>query len=1584
MPSVADLIDLRERAKAAQRDAEAAELNRRATEAAVNFGRQRRNVGADKLAQLKRDAQAARKQAGAARSTAQALKDQLELALDQLITGLKTDVPIALLPVRLETRFQRPAPDQPPSELLIRIYPDDIHQDTHELGLTDDEEKWGQHFWRETWRAGLVLENDPTYPERRKQELGAWQQLASRFGPTRAAYIARRLTPVNESARPAPVNTDPEVALAVEPGFDPNLAKRAFSWTRAAQARTLPDRWLVIAYRNGQSAKRQWGELIPAILNTGPNPSFKPPSKPDPAQSIPVDPGIHWMVDFAEAEVKGMGIRMKLTADEAASGFDRLIVLGVKGTLSKPEDGADELHKLIEVHRFTWGCGFVPQATPTNNTETVRSGYSREDVGFQTSFALEREPSQIAAEDGSHGAQAAVALGLDVADLACLRYANGHDQRNAAYFNRVLWPVTIGYFLDQFFNDVLPGYDKEKWRDYFIYLVRACGPLPTLRFGKQPYGLLPVTSLDYWQSDRMELVDFLRGLREVWRESLRGVAYASRDVNEVGKDLVETLGREAVSTNYSWRWARGPEFLDLFWRLPGQQVDPATLDTAKQILETSVIDLLQKIGLSGSQFTRLNKMTFARIAFDWEGPLVDPKEISETRPLTYNYIRALVDPQVSLDDIHNEAANLYPSDQPKPLLYRLLRQAMLLAYAEQVLRSNPNLWPSRMPPSPPRFEPELVDIEYDLNDDRPGDPSKTPTFWRVLTTKPPGSALSLGDQLRSQGLSVPDPLGGYLASLNQLADLPTAALERLLGETLDLSSHRLDAWISSLAVYRLNQFRRTQPTGIYLGGYSWVENVRPRENPSASDGFVHAPSTAQSTTAVVLRSGYLTHQAQPEGARLEIDLSSKRVRRAQRLIEGVRQGQPLGALLGYRFERALHDYDSSLQLNRVIAPLRELAPLTGGQPVPKDPNMPLEAITANNVVDGLKLLERYQKEKDLLDQFSEQEKKAIELALKDIRDAVDAIGDLAIAEGVHQAVQGNYLRAGATLDAISRGETPGEIEVIKTPQSGVAFTQRVTVLFSATLLPNTPWSRNRARAKAEPLLNAWAEQLLGDPSRVRCKVLYFNPGQDPFKDAPDQTADLNLSVLNLCALDIVYAPTITNTAQQTELELRLARRAMQNKPEEINPNARIRLVFARDPSFQNNDLTFPDLFEIARAVRELFTNSRALEARDLARSGTGSETGIVMSELEQRLTDSKSAWQTASQKLCELFDVTQQDALDKLKDEPFNVPQPSAGTKMNLLELNRIVGLPNRIDLVEVVSALDIPALSDLDKLRDALETFSAFAVQSAVPRSVSGDTAEARKELITQAQSIYAQVKDMDQKLFDIKNTSLGNTLEKLVVLFGEGFRVLPAFKLSNSSDFQSATQRRERAQDAEPEKVIPWLQKVTRVRDGARRLTTALTYAEVVSAGDGMAFQVAQFPFDEKDGWNVPKESARTGATSLVIYARANLDPRDVLVGLMIDEWVEVIPNRAMQTALTFHYDAPGACAPQAILLAISPDPSKPWDTDTLEAILNETLDLAKLRAVDYDDLSHFGHFLPALFTANNVGGDPHGDTVSSDFSQ
>ena len=91
-----------------------------------------------------------------------------------------------------------------------------------------------------------------------------------------------------------------------------------------------------------------------------------------------------------------------------------------------------------------------------------------------------------------------------------------------------------------------------------------------------------------------------------------------------------------------------------------------------------------------------------------------------------------------------------------------------------------------------------------------------------------------------------------------------------------------------------------------LGAYGWLENVQPQPQQTASAGFVHAPSLNQATTAAVLRAGYLAHNDASQRP-FEIDLSSGKVRLALHLLDGIRQGQPLGALLGYRLERAMHN-----------------------------------------------------------------------------------------------------------------------------------------------------------------------------------------------------------------------------------------------------------------------------------------------------------------------------------------------------------------------------------------------------------------------------------------------------------------------------------------------------------------------------------------------------------------------------------------------------------------------------------------------------------------------------------------------------
>ena len=100
--------------------------------------------------------------------------------------------PLVLFPVRLETRFFQ-QPDGT-TDLCVRVYPDKVHVDSHEPTLTDDELIWGKHFWEQLALAGANVE----------QQKAAWRQLADRYDPPRAAWVAhatRKLPCLRSTAR---------------------------------------------------------------------------------------------------------------------------------------------------------------------------------------------------------------------------------------------------------------------------------------------------------------------------------------------------------------------------------------------------------------------------------------------------------------------------------------------------------------------------------------------------------------------------------------------------------------------------------------------------------------------------------------------------------------------------------------------------------------------------------------------------------------------------------------------------------------------------------------------------------------------------------------------------------------------------------------------------------------------------------------------------------------------------------------------------------------------------------------------------------------------------------------------------------------------------------------------------------------------------------------------------------------------------------------------------------------------------------------------------------------------------------------
>lgn len=1464
------------------------------------------------------------------RTTADGLRpriEELRTAYDavtaRLLGSIDCKQPALLFPLRLETRFM--ASSTGAHSLCIRIYPDDVHIDTHEPALTADEQQWGSYFQTQA-KSG------------EDQQKRAWRQLTERFGIRRAAWIARVFDP----AKPLSVGS------------------RAGSWTRAPYSKVFPDRWVAMLYNNDRPVITAWSKPIQDVVATGPSPSSSNPGSSSlTAAGLPaVDDGMRWMIDFNSAVDAGLGMSLPITAEQAKRGFDRVLVLGFKSLNNA--DAAPRLIELFEAQHYTRGLSLLPQNAPTNNTEQSSAGEGPNNRDPEVAYAIELGnpligASPTAADDRLDGHWLAWALGIPASVFEHIRHADSTEQRDARRANRQLWPLDTPWLRRLLVNDN-SGSVPDFVGDHFPGYVIGRGPLPALCIGSQPYGILPVTSFDRVSRRARPVAESvflerLRSLQSVWC----GHAAAAYSVTR-GDDLIGLLAESGSSCNYVVQdFQNGPQ------------------------------------------------------------------------------------PPVSMD-----AATLV---------------AKLL----------------------------------------------------------PGSTIA-----------------------------PSAALE-----TLDACSHRPDAWVTSLATRRLDELRKAVPSGIRLGCYGWVEEVRPGSTwqsvtapagvsgavfqTTGNKGFLQAPSVTHAATAAILRSGYLSHLDQGQGNPFAVDLSSDRVRRAEWLLQGVRQGQPLGALLGYRFERRLHettppldqyiarfrtlagikddsdlakDYadvrskekiyedaqaayqlsndqaaraeaaaaTASANLNRLRtthdlyqavvnayaqlqgqlasaqqavtdaqaalnqhtatspvsalhtkrinkpgfqnvdivdsadlvdeadlatwtadqaslartlaqkrASLRDLltklnsgkqaaddaksqvtrldpliadatrtqttlqqaaqnadaqvkdkktafdkaekalsdARLVLAQAITQQWQTSLESVAANNVVDGLELRRRYRAALQStpprwdattvpfgdstfgFPPTTDQDFNTLKAQLQWLDEIVDAVADLILAESTYHLVEGNPLRAGATLDSIAGGEAPPpELEVISTPRTGVGLAHRMVVLFSAAAsfsVSSWPVDAQPPRAAAEPVLNAWAAMLLPNPAKVHCRAEFI----DRQAGTVVGSADILLSELRLSPLDVVYM-THAQGAQRAELEQRLIYYLLTTK--NVPATADIRLNYQRDSQLALDSFSFGELVETAQTVRKLFAGCRAIDSKDLAGTAENPDPAIKLDELSNRATAAQQAMQNALSSL--------QASVAALRNSP----------------------------------------TATLDGLSKSLLQASAFGIAGAIPVLGEQNSAQARVDLIAQGDSVVKEMAARLQRIFRLTPPDASSPysrrdyeLERFQELFGADFQVVFWVTPPNTAALQQAFSGSLSLQGENPLEAVTWFSRAACVRAGMARMNSALQYGEAIGSGATLALQVAQLPYRAGDRWAALKGPVAPGLLSIVAHSplTSAISFDQPIAGLTIDEWNEMAPKAKEVTGITFHFDQPIACAPQAMLLAVPPDDRPLWDLGTLQSVLLDTLTLTRSRA-------------------------------------
>ena len=1511
-----------------------------------------------------------------------------------LVGSMDGHVPIALLPMRIETRYVS-APRQP-TRLRIRIYPDDLNTIEHEPTPTANELQAGMAYW-----TARFAHNDD-------EAARILRDLTTHYGRGRAAWLVRVLTPTNPL---------PAADVQGEPAFPPTDTIDGLA--KSTRAVLLPERWCAIGYGAGRrEVFRVWGSTIPDELVLSPDWL----ATDDPEALLGGDRA--WMVDFDAALANGMAIEvtqaqierpppnMRFVApfDLATGTLERLVVVGFEWTRNAVDSGAD-FTDLLAAHRDSSGLGFAALGTPTNNTEAAPAGYS------PSSQRLPPPPAPGGSPEDQDALQLTNwAFGIALDALPADNIENPHlcDQRTGLHMMNALWRGTFGDYLMQMWNPCVDGNDVldtstlYTLRRYATSYVRPTGPLPILRVNKQPYGMLPLVGkrfADPGDSKVESAIGKVLGvLRPMWELARTNVPLLTDGDVNTAKDILQTAA-----------WSQTKFYRDK--DNPNACMAPTHFSDAQSSgripVVQNVISALGPFRYTDVHIGYCNDFLpdppysagyLAGVPWVLANDKDPTKEASDDTSFVpaNNYLAAIAKLAIQTSD----AAKQYvvASEAGPALLQALAAYSVQKEQGDAVDRfagisGAVNRVISRANSSMPYVE-TVLENEAMFTVQTPKEMASV-SIPAITGRATLGEhvANTLNAQLQPQAKSVAwRAADGLFSAVNQVfvqtRDLGAVKLSldflstRTVGElniafraTLDAFSYRLDTWITARSNRRLEQMRAAQPTGLYIGGYAWVENLKADTRPD-SEGFLLAPSQAQAATAAILRSGFMANHEQ--GA-FDIALDSKRMRRAEDILQGLTRDQPLAALYGYRIERGLRD----ASLGKFIWPLRLVYPW---RPVGVAPSGDAtEAIGARDVVDGVAVLADWEsgpgnvfaKLDSRLGSLSPSapaisalERPLFEAIIADALDLADSVSDLLLAEGTHQIVQGNPVRAAAAMAVADKQSLPIETQVGRTPRGGASYTQRIVVLCPG---PVDGWPEDR-RSRAEPAVNAWVATMLGDPARYTFSARVHRMGPDNRESIDARTIDVTWGDLGLSPLSAILlaegvaTPRLAGAAE-TGFRSVVASALIARVVDVASVTG---LDIEPDPK-DAGVLGLAQFEAIAMTLKALIGKSRFATRKDLVKIDDkfeatlppmGEYPGVDVAEIVAR----------ADARVAEL-------------DAARTAVLASADATALLATLASFDDLLPQVAWPAQVFAIDAPRADPATRDARAVDAIAAL------------------KPILDAMQNdLHADVPLLDKQLVPTDAQRAQHAMGRLKRLFGKDFPVLPKFAFGPyATEFNASLADQGALSATDPWRIHGWLCQVARVREGADRFAAAVSAHEALctplAQGD---LKLVQFPHRSGQTWaalpeawrqddgkpfdpkQVPEElraylAAKPGtpyrdihrvAPDVAIALHAPgveaIAGEDTIAAFVCDEWPEFIPDPFQTAAIGFHYDAPGARPPQAILLALPPNLGQAaWSFDDAVDVIHEAFDLAKLRGVRPRDLGGGlgailpGNYLPHTYT-------------------
>ncbi len=1338
------------------------------------------------------------------------------------------------------------------------------------------------------------------------EQLARWEMLAADLGAHRAAYVA----------------TACENGAVGVPTRGPGRYE--------GKVRLLPSRWVAFGFVNGEEVFAVVGQAIPADLE------LRIDSVGERA----------WLTDYGTALRLGMAIEVELTGP--ARGFldapNELIVVGIRAGLDEVA-GAAELADTLQHHAWAGGLGIAAQGRPTNAV----TGPTGETVGVEPTPvpppvlpAGVASPDRLGPIDGpidqgpidhgpidhgpptprlvTDGQRLTTALGLADADLLVgVPNGNGTQVGAMAHMNEVVWPVTLGEMLRRLLagedgHHAFPDIDVDAAHDFFVSSVRGGGPLPAMRIRDQPYGVLPVRLLDalsFGDDRRGDLLRLLTGLTGQWDDGVDRVARMDGVGTRVGEDLdgllVELLAGQPDP------WSFETRRLDVV-----QEAEP---DYLWLLIFGIILPSMGLVTFHAALVTRLLQLVaedpFAGEYVELASPLADP---------VANYATPF---------LHRQAVDT-------------LRNALVAARDAPV--------PDELPDGP--FI--IIDLDWD-------------------------GCIAICD------------------SLLELIDLHEARLFPLLSRSGEVSAVFPDVHDPAIG---FGLFDATSTA--WAPEWPLVEAPgAPVEQTAAAYLTALADEARAGGTNLVLDTPGFTDDALPEPMLAQL---------ARQAVNRARSGATPGPALPTALDNlTLRDPDELAMLLRQslgIVSYRLDAWFTA---VATDALDAMRASTAEGChVGGYGWVENLQRGAD-----SETEgfiqapslNHAITAAI--LRSGWKAHGDAQASSALAVDLSSARVRTAAELlDGVRGGVSLGDLMGHRIERAlHDAFLDSWIEPCRRAVLDATGRAGEAAVAPVDGLMLAglWAhgaagnalEAAIGPVAAIVGPLRDLDAAIDAVVDATTAESVYQLVQGNLDRAAATFDAVATGQVAPPPLDVALTPRRsravthrlgvvlepVEADPAQVSKAAGVLAAVAPAVDRFVRDV-LPDGSRVVGAA-EWGGRRTAVSLADLAVEGLDAmhlvgadgDTSALLHRI--RLAGAKIVGATGD---LHTVDVDLADTMGEAGGVSMTEFAALAASLRRLLaDARTLRAVDLDIDQPDMSVVADGPdpdapvADAIVGRLASAHRDIAAVLGTTAGGAATYGapldelarlqvrgalrpltDDPESWQRVATAAIGVAAQ------RLTRLADGTARTAAERIRIALGVRLPLPHAVEVLRPDVLADAARRAAEAVP-EPGTAVPgWLQRLRRTRPGLATFDDVTSAVEVFDTGP-LEFQLVQLPVDRAARWVI--EAVPDQNTLHVVLASAgstSITPR--VTGLVVDDWVEPVPLADVDSGLAFHFDTPGAEAPQAVLLALPPEGATTWSATSVAATVRTTLAMVRRRAVGPPELAAagsvapLGHYIPA----------------------